>query len=62
MGPERKDNLQSTDLVEQLQQEHETVLAESARLVAEMEALMQRAKELQAQHLALMQKTRKSPK
>ena len=62
MGPERKDKLQSTDPVERLQQEHEAVLAESARLVAEMEVLMQRAKELEAQHLALMQKTRKSPK
>jgi hypothetical protein len=54
--------LQSTDLVERLQQEHEAVLAESARLVAEMEVLMRQAKELEARHLALMQKTRKSPK
>jgi hypothetical protein len=62
MGPERKDKLQSTDPVERLQQEHEAVLAESARLVAEMEVLMQRAKDLEAKHLALMQKTRKSLK
>jgi hypothetical protein len=60
MGPDGKKQLQSPDREERERQEHEARLATSARLVAEMQALMEQTKQRLEEHAAIMREIAKA--
>ena len=51
MRPDRKEGLQAPAENERMSKEVDGLLATSQRLVAEMQALVERAKQLAAQHI-----------
>jgi hypothetical protein len=57
--PDRKERLQAPAENERMSQEVDGLLATSQRLLAEMQALVERAKQLAAQHIEAVKGTKR---
>ena len=62
MGPERKPQLESPTEIEKTVQETTILIAQSERLVAELDELLKRAKEVVAQQKAFVDTYKNSKK